>query len=104
MSMTETPTEAPKPARKPAKKRARRQAAAPAKAPVPPSEFAGITSTDCCDGCTAEKCVISGINVCSHPMKGGLQSAQLGQQDVVKRYNRAKLALRDAMIDLRGMR
>ncbi len=106
MSMTETPTETPKskPARKPARKRAKRQIAAPARTEAPPSEFAGITSTDCCDGCNADKCVISGINVCSHPMKGGLQSTQLGQQEVVKRYNRAKLALRDAMIDLRGMR
>jgi hypothetical protein len=104
MSMTETPTESPKskPARKPAKKRARRQSIAAPKPPVPPAEFEGLSPTECCNGCNAEKCVISGINVCSHPMKGGLQSTQLGQQEVVKRYGRAKAALRDAIIDLRA--
>jgi len=70
-------------------------------APVP-SEFAGITTTDCCDACNKDGCVISGTNVCAHPMKGGLQSAQMQDNDALRRFNRAKGALRNQQIDLRG--
>lgn len=100
MTMTDTQTETPK--AKPKKKRspAKRQAATP-KQEVP-KEFAGLTPTECCDACTADYCVVSGINVCSHPFKGGLQAAQLSQPEAVKRFGRAKMALKDAMIDLRG--
>jgi hypothetical protein len=105
-AMTETQIEAPKkkPAKKKAKKRAfpRARIEAQATAAKVPSEFVGITTTECCDGCNADGCVISGINVCAHPMKGGLQSAQMRDPEALKRFNRAKGALRDQMIDLRG--
>lgn len=32
-------------------------------------EFLGVTVKDCCLDCSAEKCVISGTNVCGHPYK-----------------------------------
>ena len=35
------------------------------------NEFAGVSATKCCDGCTEERCVISTINVCKHPFKTG---------------------------------
>jgi hypothetical protein len=60
-------------------------------------EFAGITSSDCCIDCEAERCVITGAGQCGHPRKGGLQA--LYQQDpvILKRYNRARkfLAMED---------
>lgn len=104
-AMTDTQTEAPKknPAKKVKKKRAFPRARIEEKvAPKVPSQFAGISPTECYDGCNADGCVISGINVCAHPMKGGLQSAQIRDPEALKRFNRAKLALRDQMIDLRG--
>ena len=53
-------------------------------------EFAGITSTDCCIDCEAERCAITGGPCCGHPRKGGLQA--LYQQDpvILKRYNRCR--------------
>lgn len=95
MSMTETPA----PAAKPKRKRAHKAAAPPPKAP---SIFAGLTATDCCDGCNEKKCVISGMNVCAHPMKGGLQSAMLSNPEVMKRHGAAKRMLAHAKIDLGG--
>lgn len=68
-----------------------------------PAEFAGLTASDCCNDCDENKCVISGSNVCAHPLKGGLQAAQLSQSDVVKRYRRAKVVLADARLDVRKM-
>lgn len=106
-AMTDTQTEqAPmkkKPAKKAKKKRAFPRARIEARAaPTIPTQFAGITTTECCDGCNKDGCVISGMNYCAHPMKGGLQSASMQDQDALKRFNRAKAALRDQMIDLRG--
>jgi hypothetical protein len=104
-AMTDTQTEAPKKktAKKAKKKRAFPRARIDASPPLKvPSQFAGISTTECCDNCTADGCVISGINVCAHPMKGGLQSTQMRDPEALKRFNRAKLALRDQMIDLRG--
>jgi hypothetical protein len=104
MSMTETPIgQAPKKktVKKPRKKRAFPRARAEAK-PEVPTEFAGISTTDCCDACNKDGCVISGKNYCAHPMKGGLQSPQMQDNDALRRFNRAKGALRNQMIDLRG--
>jgi hypothetical protein len=102
-SVNEVPkrwTEKKKPAkkRKPQKRRAAPAAEAPQKVPA---EFAGLNATECCNACNKESCVISGINVCSHPMKCGLQASQMGDMEVVKRYGRAKKALKNLMIDLR---
>ena len=105
MTMTdETQTESPKPAKKRVvKKRKVARAGAAVKAePKPTNPFAGISPSECCDACNADKCAISGINVCAHPMKGGLQSAQMRDPEALKRFNRAKAALKDQMIDLRG--
>jgi hypothetical protein len=102
-AMNEIEAPKTKPAKKAKKKRAFPRARIEEKAPVKvPSEFAGITTTECCDGCNADGCVISGINVCAHPMKGGLQSAQMRDPEALRRFNKAKGALRDQMIDLRG--
>jgi hypothetical protein len=101
--MTEE-TEANIPAR-PAKKRQKRKLASRAAAPPAAkadSPFAGITSMECCDGCHKDGCVISGMNYCAHPFKGGLQAAQMNDQAALKRFNRAKAVLKDQMIDLRN--
>lgn len=97
MTMTETP-ETPKPAKQ-RRPRKRRTAVAAAPKPVP-AEFAGLTPVDCCDACNENRCVISGINVCSHPLKGGLQGGQMGQVEVVKRFNRAKRVLAGQKINV----
>jgi hypothetical protein len=99
----ETPTEAPKKkiVKKKRKARAFPKQRTEAKAEVP-TEFAGISTTDCCDGCNKDGCVISGKNYCAHPMKGGLQAAQMNDPEALRRFNRAKGALRNQMIDLRG--
>ena len=97
-----------KPAAKPRKKhRAKRQAAKAAAAPKKvPAEFEGMhpPSRDahgCCNACNKDRCVISGMGHCSHPMKGGLPASLKGDHEAVKRFNRAKAALKDQMIDLR---
>lgn len=58
--------------------------------------FAGLTAQECCKACTAERCIISGINVCSHPAKGGLQGALMAQPDTLKRYQAAQAKLKRA--------
>lgn len=106
MSMTDTPTD-PKPKPEPKRKQTRRKRTVPAPRvaaqPRPAGEFEGLTPTDCCDACVPAHCVISGTGYCAHPFKGGLQSAQQNQFEVVKRYRRAKSALADAKLDLRKM-
>ena len=65
-----------------------------------PDEFAGMTEIDCCDGCNADRCAISGIGACAHPMKGGLQPAQMTDGAAMARFNRAKQVLAHRKIDL----
>lgn len=90
---TETPVTPPKP------KRTYKRRAKPARrvgdimATQKASDLAGLTITDCCDGCNEKRCVISGVGVCAHPAKGGLQGAQMGDMAAVKRFNRAKAML-----------
>ncbi len=102
-----TTTETPKPKRKPAKKRAkpaRKVTYIDAVVMDPPllgaKLFDGITPADCPMACTAERCVISGRGICSHPHKGGLQ-ANLQNPDSLRRYNAAKRALGKRKLDLR---
>lgn len=71
-------TEASKPApKKKAKRKPARRAAAPrVPAAAKPAadqtgEFGGMTSTECCFDCSAERCIIGGKPVCGHPNKGG---------------------------------
>lgn len=57
-----------------------------------------LTKYECCPGCTPERCVISGVNVCGHPFKAGQVPAH--DQAAVERYNRAKAVLRHQMVDM----
>jgi len=56
-------------------------------------EFDGLTSTLCCSGCELDRCVISGMSVCAHPMKSGLQSSMASDGEVLKRYELARRLL-----------
>lgn len=84
-----------RPKRRPWRKAKPHQAAAPT--PKPANDCAGISATECCNACTADRCVISHINVCAHPKKGGLQPAQLRDPEAVKRFNRALKAIADSL-------
>jgi len=97
MDMTETPT--PAAPAKPRRKPVRRKAAAAPK-PELPSELAGLTPTDCCDGCNDKRCAISGSPVCAHPFKGGLQSSMMGDPAAMKRHGAAKKALAHLKIEI----
>lgn len=98
---TEVPAE--KPAKKKAKRKAVKRAAAPAKAaPVTSGPFAGLTVTDCCDGCGVDGCVISGQPYCAHPRKGGLHSQQIQEPAALKRQQQAKRILGEQMLQARG--
>lgn len=101
MTITEAPTApAPKPKRKYTRKA---KPAAKAKSSVPAvplkAEFAGMTATECCTACDSKRCVITGIGICGHPMKGGLQAPMMLKADVVDRYNRARKVLAHVRID-----
>lgn len=52
-----------------AKRRKKARGAGSPAAPKPTNEFAGITATTCCAGCTPDRCVISTVAVCKHPYK-----------------------------------
>jgi hypothetical protein len=58
-------------------------------------EFAGLTATECCTDCRRDRCVISGVGVCAHPGKTGLQAVHSNPPDraAVERFERAKTAL-----------
>jgi len=103
MSDIDTPVEAPKKVikKKPRKKRAFPRARIEEKtAPKVPAEFAGLNPRECCNACNKDGCVISGVNYCAHPFKGGLQTAQMNDHEALKRFNRAKAALKDQQVDL----
>jgi hypothetical protein len=55
--------------------------------------FEGMTAFDCCTGCSADKCTISGINVCAHPRKTGFQSNMDRVPGAFERCERAKRIL-----------
>lgn len=99
MTMTETPaTEAPKKSRrKPAKKRARARVAA--MPPAASGDYLGITPSDCPVACTAERCVISGVGICAHPYKGGLQ-ARMQNPESLRRLGAAKRAIGKRKLEL----
>lgn len=100
MTMTDT-IEQPKP-KKHIKRRKKRVAAKVERKPPPvPAEFAGITATACCSDCKSDRCVITQIGICGHPMKGGLQPPLMVKPDVVDRYARARKVLAHVKVDLR---
>jgi carbonic anhydrase len=65
-------------------------------------EQAGLTSTECCFECTAERCAISHLNVCSHPNKGGMQAVVMNDPEALKRYQRARKTLAVQVASKRG--
>lgn len=68
----------------------------------PSDELGGLTATECPFDCGPEKCVISGLNVCSHPNKGGMQSVVMNDPEALKRYNRARKILAVASANKRA--
>jgi hypothetical protein len=104
MTDTAAPTEAPKKktVKKARKKRPFPRARIEAAAPKVVQQFAGISANECCDACNKDNCVISQSFYCAHPMKGGLQAAQMNDPEALRRFNRAKATLKDQMIDLRN--
>lgn len=70
---------------------------APKAQPAPSAGiFEGITggaNGDCCAGCEATLCVITGDNICGHPNKNGLHAKHKMQPTVMRRYNEAKRIL-----------
>jgi hypothetical protein len=100
MTMTEIATEKPK--RKKAKARAKPRTAA-----VPPveknEEFGGLNATECSFDCTPGRCVISGLNLCGHPNKGGgSQAAIQNNPEAMARYNAARRQLAMQAASKRG--
>lgn len=100
MTMTDQPDLPPVPPapKKKRKHRPARKRAAPAK-PREPDEFAGLTIKQCPTACRAERCVISGHGICSHPAKGGLQGPDMRDPEKFARLDRAKKALGHKKVD-----
>lgn len=78
--------------KKPAKRKA---AAAPVKAV---GIYAGLTVKDCCAGCSANGCVISGKSYCAHPRKGGLHAADQQDDGALARRRDAEKVLGKQML------
>lgn len=89
---------APKKKAKPKKKQAKRAAPKPAAvAKFDAGEFEGVTPTLCCKACTEERCVISTVGVCKHPMKttdSGCGPITLRNRDAVKKILKHQAAER----------
>jgi hypothetical protein len=105
MDTISEPTIAPKPV----KKVKRRKRSAKPKAEKMPAakmevndEFGGLTAADCPYDCNADRCVISGMNVCGHPRKGGLQPAIQRDPEAMVRFNKARKHLAHQAVDKRA--
>ena len=101
-TVTETPAPPKAKRRVKAKAKAKRQAKPKvdtADAPIKGGEFAGVSASACCTGCTAERCLISTVNVCKHPYKTG--DAGCGPITMENRLKVRKL-IKHQMIDMRG--
>ena len=68
----------------------------------PNDELGGISATECPFDCNNERCVISCLNVCSHPNKGGMQAIVMNDPEALKRYQRARKILAVAAANKRG--
>ena len=104
MSDIDTPVEAPKKVIK-KKRKARKFLKTGHRVSDPPvmkvpAEFAGLNPRECCNACNKDGCVISGKGYCAHPFKGGLQTTEMNDHEALKRFNRAKAALKDQQVDL----
>lgn len=93
MSENETKTEPVAPRVKQKRKYIRKAA------PEPVDEFAGLTVKDCCDGCTASRCVITGSAFCGHPYKSSHPTAA---PKVKERIRRAKTIIAHLRVDARA--
>ena len=85
------------------KRKYRRRKATVAKATKPvkgTGEFEGMTATACCDACNLQQCIITGISLCGHPLKGGLQPALMTRGDITARYARAQKLLKHQKVEL----
>lgn len=98
---TEPAAEPKKPAKKtkPRKKQARAKTEKIAAAPKEADELGGLTAAECPFDCNADHCVISRINVCAHPRKGGLQPAVQRDPEAMVRYNAARKKLAHQSVD-----
>lgn len=99
ISIIEDKDEAEKPARKKGKKRAKpaaKRIPAPAGSPLE-----GLTALDCASGCKATCCVISGVGICAHPAKGGLQ-ANLQNDKSLRMFNQAKQVIAGLKLRIGG--
>lgn len=85
-------TEPAKKPRKTAKKRAKRIAAPKSAKKQATGDLEGITGLNCPHACKAERCVISGVGICAHPHKGGLQP-RLQNPESIRAFNDAKEVL-----------
>jgi len=97
MSVAEAPATEPT---KKANRARRKRKVAKAPKPKPVAEFAGLTVHDCCSGCNASGCIISGKSYCGHPFKGGLQGRDMQNDPAIARLNAAKKMLGKAKIKL----
>lgn len=95
MSMSEE-TEVKAPAKKKVKAKKK---VAPAPKPAAGSKFAGMSVKDCCSGCNANACVISGKPYCAHPRKGGLHPEEMSDNGALVRLKEAQNFLGKQMLD-----
>lgn len=56
------------------------------------TKFTGMTRSSCPAACTAQRCIISDVGHCSHPLSGGLQFA-LKNEGSLARYAEACKAI-----------
>jgi hypothetical protein len=54
------------------------------------TDFSGLTEMNCCAGCNADYCVLSGKAYCAHPRKGGLHHGQMLDADALRRVQIAR--------------
>ncbi len=70
------------------------------------SPYAGMTEQDCPAACTQNRCVITYIDFCGHPLKGGPQPNMLADPvngpPMMRRFNEAKKILAGRKLDATG--
>jgi hypothetical protein len=52
-------------------------------------EYSGLSAHNCSSFCNGDRCVITGDNVCAHPLKNGLQRPGQRSPEVLERYDEA---------------
>lgn len=92
----EAPVNAPAKRKKRAVKKAAPKPKAEAKEANP---FAGITAKDCPAACTPERCCISTVAICAHPLKSAANG--FGPVTMTNR-EKARKMIKHQMVDARG--